>query len=41
MENIQFFIGKVFWESQKWTKKMSNFEKGKYTLSKTAILLHN
>jgi hypothetical protein len=36
-----FFVGKVFWESQFWTFFLSIFEKGKYFMPKTAILLHN
>jgi hypothetical protein len=32
-ENFGFFVGKVFWEIQKWTKKMSNFGKPKYFMA--------
>jgi len=27
--NIQFFLGKVFWDFQKWTKKMSKIQNPK------------
>ena len=35
------FFPRLFWEIQKWTKKMSKNEKGKYFTPKILILLHN
>jgi hypothetical protein len=40
-ENIRFFTLKVFWENQKWTKKMSKNEKRKKVSPKYMFLLHN
>jgi hypothetical protein len=40
-ENIMFFTFKVFWENQKWTKKMSKNGFAKILYPKYMFLLHN
>jgi hypothetical protein len=40
-ENIRFFTLKVFWENQKWTKKMSKNGFAKILYPKYMFLLHN
>ncbi len=40
-ENIMFFTWKVFWENQKWTKKMSKNGFAKILYPKYMFLLHN
>jgi hypothetical protein len=41
VEIIEFFFPRLFWENEKWTKKMSKNEKGRTTLPKISFLLHN
>ena len=35
------FFPRLFWENENWTKKMSKNEKGRSTLAKILISLHN
>ena len=35
------FFPRLFWENENWTKKMSKNEKGRSTLPKILISLHN
>jgi hypothetical protein len=37
VRNIRFFVGKVFSESQNWTKKCPKIEKGDSGLQKHAV----
>jgi hypothetical protein len=37
VRNIRFFVGKVFSESQKWTKKMSKNRKRRFRVAKTRV----
>jgi hypothetical protein len=37
VRNIGFFVGKVFSESQKWTKKMSKNRKRRFRVAKTRV----
>ena len=36
--NIYIFLGKVFWESEKWTKKMSKNRKRRNGVAKMRVM---